>query len=186
MTCAACGLNEARRQYRLFPGKRRFVRFGDLRGGTLAPVTHGAAPIANVMWNGWVRAERLRHLRPRQTRLRNPLVARRASVDDVHSGKPNLIDVRTIVGQQFFCIRPALRKSQVGALVLLPLTAKIFERRYREYSQKDHTRNRKDQARAIRYFAHLFSRHEFSRATPTTSLGLEKTFQQPSDRQRQL
>src|ERR1700682_3743154 len=144
MTCATRRLNEAGGQYRLFPGKRRFVCFSDFRSGTLASVTHRAAPIANVVRDGRVWAERLGHRFVREARLRDSLVAGCASVDNVHSGKPDLIDVGSIVCQQFLCIRTALSNSQVGTLVLLPLAAKILEGRDREHGQEYDTRNRKD------------------------------------------
>src|SRR6266581_3614658 len=144
MTRATRRLNEAGWQYRLFPGKCRFVSLSDFCGGTLAPVTDSAAPIANVVRNGRVCAERLGHRFVGKARLGDPLMAGRASVDNVHSGKPNLIDVRTVVRQQFLCIRTALSKSQVGAFELLPLAAKILEGRDCEYGQEHDTRNRKD------------------------------------------
>src|ERR1700736_1995709 len=111
MTCATRRLNEAGGEYRLFPGKRRFVCVSDFRGGTLAPVTDSAAPIANVVRNGRVCAERLGHYFIREARLRDSLVAGCTSVDNVHSGKPDLIDVGAIVCQQFLCIRTALSNS---------------------------------------------------------------------------
>ena len=61
MTRAAGRLNKASRQDRLFPGKSRFVRFGDFRGRALAPMANGAAPVANIVGNRRMRAEGLRH-----------------------------------------------------------------------------------------------------------------------------
>src|SRR6266704_5405831 len=136
MTRATRRLNEAGWQYRLFPGKCRFVSFRDFRGGTLAPVTDGAAPVANVVRNGRMCAERLGYRFIRKARLRDSLVAGRAAVNNVHSWKPDLIDVRTIVCQQSFCIRTPLRKPQVRALVPLPLAAKILDGRDREHGQE--------------------------------------------------
>src|SRR6266568_9400302 len=144
MTSATRRLNEAGWQYRLFPGKCRFVSFRDFRGRTLAPVTDGAAPIANVVRNGRMCAERLGHRFIREARLRDSLVAGRAAVDNVHSGKPDLIDIGAVVCQQLFCISTALRKPQEGALVLLPLAAKILNGRDREHGQEHYTRNRED------------------------------------------
>ena len=126
MTCAARCLNEADRQDRLFPGKCRFVGFSDFCGGPLAPVADSAAPIAYVVRNGWVCAERLGHF-IREARLRDSLVAGRAPVDNVHSRQPDLIDVGTVVGEQPFCVWTSLSKTQVGALVLFPLAAKVLE-----------------------------------------------------------
>src|SRR5207302_11229959 len=143
-------LNVPDRQYRLFPGERRFVGFSHFRGGPLTPMTDSTAPVANVVRNERVCAERLGYRFIRKARLRDSLVAGRAPVDNVHSGQPDLIDVGTVIGQQFLCVGTALRKSQIGALVLLPLTAKVLEWRDREDGQENDTRNRKDQARAVR------------------------------------
>ena len=118
--------------------------FSDFRGGPLAPMTDSAAPIAYVVRNWWVCAERLGHRFIREARLRDSLVAGRAAVDNVHSGKPDLIDIGAVVCQQLFCISTALRKPQEGALVLLPLAAKILDGRDREHRQEHHTRNGKD------------------------------------------
>ena len=148
VTCATRRLNEAGRQYRLFPSKRRFVSFSDFCGGTLAPVTDGAAPIANVVRNGRVRAKSSRHRSVREAGLRHPLMASGASVDDIHFGQPDLIDVGMVIGQQLLGVSAALCKSQVGAFVLLPLAAKVFEGRDCEDNQEHDTRSRKDQARA--------------------------------------
>src|ERR1700693_4810572 len=113
-------------------------------------MTDGAAPIANLMRNRRVCAERFRHCFIRKARLRDSLVASRTSVDNVYSGHPDLIDVWTVIGQQFLCVGTALSKSLVGALVLLPFATKILEGRNREDGQENDTRNRKDQARAVR------------------------------------
>ena len=71
-------------------------------------MTDGAAPIANVVGNRWVCAEGLWHRLIRETRLRDSLMAGRASIDDVHSGKPDLIDVGAVVRQQFFLYQDGL------------------------------------------------------------------------------
>ena len=131
-----------------------------------------------------MRAEGLRHGIIREARLRDSLVARCTTVDNIHSRKPDLIDVGAVVGQQFFCVWTRLGKTQVGALVLLPLAAKIFERRNGEHGQEHKTGNRKDQTRAIGQLAHVFSRHESSKATPRTNRGPGKKCQRPSGRER--
>src|SRR5271169_4679014 len=103
-------------------------------------------------------------------------MACRASVDDIHSGEPNLIDIWVKIGQQLFRILTPLRKTQVGALVLLPFAPKILEGRDCEHDQEHNARNGEDQARSIRQLAHVFSRHESSTAKPRTSQGPGKTF----------
>ena len=127
MACAAGSLNEARWQNGLFPGQRRFVSFGNFRGWALAAMANRAAPVANVVRNRRMRAERLGDGSVAQARLRDSLVASSAAIHHIHSRKPDLIDARAVVRHQFFCVRTSLRKPQVGALVLLPLAAKILE-----------------------------------------------------------
>src|SRR5579859_2378379 len=120
MTSATRRLDEDRRQYGLFPGKRGFVSFCDFRCGTLTAMADGAAPIADMVRDRRVGAERLRDGFIRKTCLRDSLVASGTAVDHVHCREPDLIDVRSIVCHELFCIRPGLRKTQVRTLVLFP------------------------------------------------------------------
>ena len=131
-----------------------------------------------------MRAEGLRHGIIREARLRDSLVARCATVDNIHSRKPDLIDVGAVVGEQLFRVWTRLSKPQVRTLVLLPLATKILERRNREHRQERKTGNRKDQTRAIGQLAHVFSRHESSKATPRTSRDPGKKCQPPLGRER--
>src|ERR1700688_4006695 len=108
MTGATRCLNEDRRQYGLFPSQGGFVSFRDFRCGTLAAMTDGTAPIADMVRNRRVGAERLRDGFIRKACLRDSLVAGGTAVEHVHCREPDLIDVGSIVGQELFCIRPVL------------------------------------------------------------------------------
>ena len=123
-----------------------------------------------------MRAKRLRNGFIRKAGLRNSLMASGTAIDNVHPGKPNLIDAGAVIGNQP-CVRAALRKTQIGTLVLFPFATVILERRDRQHGKEHHAGHRENEARAVRHLAHFFSRHEFSTARPTTNLGPGKTCQ---------
>src|SRR5713101_6623882 len=99
--------------------------------------------------------------------------------------RPDIDQVRAVVRDQFFCVWTRLGKAQVRALVPLPLAAKILEGRDGQYRQEHNAGNREDQPRAIRQFAHFFSRHEFSTARPKTNPGHGKTCPRQSNKEQQ-
>src|SRR2546430_827401 len=123
MAGSAGSLDEVRGQDRLLPGERGLVSFGDFRGRPLAAMTNRAAPLAHVVRNRRMRAKRLRNRLIRKARLRDSLMAGGAAVDHVHSGEPDLINARAVIGGQPLRIRATLRKAQIRTFVLLPLAA---------------------------------------------------------------
>src|SRR5437899_4856966 len=121
----------------------------------------------------------------RKARLRDSLMAGGAAVDHVHSGEPDLINARAVIGGQPLRIRATLRKAQIRTFVLLPLAAVVLERRNGQHGQEDQAQDRKNEAHAVGYLAHRFSRHRSPKATPKTSLGRGRRCPQRSGKRRQ-
>src|SRR2546429_1043258 len=92
MAGSAGSLDEVRGQDRLLPGERGLVSFGDFRGRPLAAMTNRAAPLAHVVRNRRMRAQKPPDRLIRKARLRDSLMAGGAAVDHGHSGEPGLVN----------------------------------------------------------------------------------------------
>src|SRR5579859_7943042 len=167
-------------QNRLFPRECCLVGLGNFGGRSLAAVTDCAAPVAHVVRNERMSAERLRDGGICEARLRYALVARRAAVGDIHVRQPDLIDVRTVIRKEFLCVWAALREFHKRTFVMFPFRAEVLERRNGQDKNTDHGRDGKREPDFVGQLPHLFSRHVSPKATPRTSPGRGKTFRPPS------
>src|SRR5260221_12021627 len=107
MAAAARRLQKMSGQDRLLPSESGFVSFGNLCGRPLSAVADGAAPVANIVRDGRMRAKRMRDSGIGEARLRNALVACWAAVGCIHSRQPDLLDGRAVIGGKLLGIARA-------------------------------------------------------------------------------
>src|SRR5215469_14489730 len=174
MAAPAGSLEEVRGENGLFPGQGGFMCFGHLCSWTLAPMADRATPLAHIVRDRRVRAERLRNGSIRQTRLGYALMAGGATVCDVHSRQPHLVNAGSVIGKEFLGVGTGLSVLYEPALVILPLRTKVLEGRNRQREYADDCRQGECKPQFLRQFAHIFSRHGSSRATPRTTLAPKK------------
>src|SRR5579862_6306056 len=114
------------------------MRFGYVRGRTLATMTDDASPIGDGMRDRWMCPERLRYRSVLQRRVGDTNVTCCTSIHDLHLRYPDLADSWMKIREQSFRIGPCLGIPCVIPLKSLPIAEVVFHGRDRENRNKHH------------------------------------------------